>query len=159
MLAQMPTRNGRTVLFMNQRGYSDADISEPLEAALKASPQGVLLDPATICAEGTPTAQIDPSACAVGNSTAYIFGDPGTGGQSGKILLGKHVRTQEQGTCVWSIVHHNASCCGNMSCGLPQYIDPLTHEPIRPADAPATLVRASMPTTPKSGPYDGESIA
>ena len=30
-----------------------------------------------------------------------------------EILFGKHVRTEEDGTCVWSIVHHNRSCCGN----------------------------------------------
>ena len=139
----MPTRNDRTVLFMNQRGYSDSELSDPLEKALAS---GGALDETTILSPGTPTVQMDPNACGVGNSSAYIFG--------GKVLLGQHVRTEENGTCVWSIVHHNKSCCGNMSCGLPQYIDSITHESIQPKDAPDALRDASFPTTRQSGPYD-----
>lgn len=63
----MPTRNGRTVLFMNQRGYEDKEVSAPLETAMRS---GRMLDPATVCAQGTPTAATDLSACAVGNSSA-----------------------------------------------------------------------------------------
>ncbi len=61
----MPINNGRSVLFMNQRGYSNAEIYNPLEEALSSNST---IDPSALLA-GTPT------ACDVGNRTAYIFGE------------------------------------------------------------------------------------
>lgn len=71
-----------------------------------------------------------------------------------EVVFGKHVRTVEDGTCTWAVEHLNKSCCGNMDCGMPQYIEANSMLPIKPEDAPAALQEAEFPETPKTGPYD-----
>jgi hypothetical protein len=146
----MPIVNGRAVMFMGQRGYTNDDIFDPLERALEMG----TLDSATILAAGK------PPDCHVGIRNATYFGGPDGGAhwpaQSYGAQFGKHVRTEEDGDCVWAITHTNASCKGNMTCEMPRFINAATKPmtPMAEAEVPASLRAAKFPRTPPTGPYD-----
>jgi hypothetical protein len=158
----MPLVNGRTVMFMGQRGYNNSELFAPLEEALSKPSRAAAgaaggvspLDPAKLLAGGT------PPDCHVGIRNATYFGGVDGGShwpaQSFGAQFGKHVRTDEGGECVWSIKHANASCIGNGSCAMPRYIDAAATPimaPISEAEAPAALRMASFPnTTAPTGP-------
>merc|ERR1719316_2290172 len=68
----MPQRNGRTVLWMGQRGHPASDIVDPLEKALSSGK----LDTSQLLAHGNP-----PSSCRAGTNTAH-FGNAASWGTS-----------------------------------------------------------------------------
>jgi hypothetical protein len=132
----MPILDGRTVLFGGSKGFANDDIMAPLEHALGTG----TLDPLRLLAHGT------PHHCRPGNGSASIV--------QGKAQIGRLFTTNESGECVWSLHHHNTSCCGNMSCGLPQYLASNTMLPMNESDVPPGLREVQFPTKKATGPYD-----
>jgi hypothetical protein len=148
----MPIVDGRSTLFAGQRGYTNAQVYDPLEAAL--APVAAPIDPSKLMTGGKAT-----GCGGAGNRSAFVFGGGLGGRQDGghEVLFGRHVETIDEadgGTCTWSVEHLNASCCGTMECGMPQYIDANSMLPIQPEVAPASLQSAVFPETQKTGPYD-----
>jgi hypothetical protein len=152
--AEMPVVNGRTVMFMGQRGYTNDEVSVPLEKALASGK----LNLAIVLARGA------APDCHVGVRNATYFGGPDGGthwpAQSFGAQFGQHIRTEEGGDCVWSIEHANTSCVGNMSCMIPRFIDAsatpimksLAEQDVR---VPAALKEdPAFPPTLPVGPYD-----
>jgi hypothetical protein len=148
----MPIVDGRSTLFAGQRGYTNAQVYDPLEAAL--APVAAPIDPSKLMTGGKAT-----GCGGAGNRSAFVFGGGLGGRQDGghEVLFGRHVETIDEadgGTCTWSVEHLNASCCGTMECGMPQYIDANSMLPIQPEAAPASLQSAVFPETQETGPYD-----
>lgn len=130
----MPQRNGRTVLWMGQRGHPASDILDPLENALSSGK----LDPSQLLAGGAA-----PSSCK--SSKPAKFGNAASWGTSSL--------TRESGDCVWSVQVTNSSCPRNGMCELPQYYKKM--KPVDASEVSAKLRNQRFPTAPQSdGAYD-----
>ena len=131
----MPLVDGRSVLFMGSRKFSKDEINTPLEQALQAGE----LDASQLLSAGI------RHPCVAGNTSA-VTGSLNT--------WGRFFTSIEDDECVWSAVHFNRSCCGNMSqCFMPQFLDGDTRLPLEADQVPASLREAEYPRKPPSGPY------
>jgi hypothetical protein len=120
-----PQRNGRTVMFMNTRGWNNAETYDPLEAALSA-PSDDALDPDAIMTGGT------RNKCYSATSLAGYKAD-----SSNRMLnFGTLKTTIEDDECLWSLELYDnipGKATGMWSTGMiPQYYDvnlnPVTDE-------------------------------
>lgn len=122
----------RTVLLMNPRGFEDADIFEPLEAALQSGS----LDPTKLLGGGTRL----KCKAATGTARYNVEG-------SKSVNIGTLRTTVEDGDCVWAT---------DFTGDMPQYFNS-NLEPISEASAPAELRQQSFPAKGSWGPYDAIS--
>lgn len=123
----------RTVLLMNPRGFEDADIFGPLEAALAG---GSKLDPERLLAGGKML------KCRPGTKDANFNVE---GKKS--VKLGTLRTTVEDGDCVWAT---------DFTGDMPQYFNS-NMEPIPESRAPSELREQEFPAKGHWGPYDAIS--
>ena len=145
--------DGSTTLFKDARGYDNADIYDPLEAALAS---GGTLDASKLMSGGKP---ID---CVNGSDPATYRLD-GTHANPGDYLINVgelHTSTDGAGNCRWTFTPNATDDAPGAGGGagadgsLPQYFSPEL-QPIPAAKAPAELVSIKFATKKDMGAYDG----
>ena len=148
--------DGQTTLFKDARGYTDADIYDPVEAALSSG----TLDASKIMVGGTP-ADMKPGKS---DATYRLEGnhsmDPWNAAHL--INVGELITTVDtDGNARWSFAP-NKTLTPAMDGKLPEYFSPFdpddpstSLQPIAEADAPKELVAQVFPAKKDMGPYDG----